>query len=227
MPRRLPHRTALPLSSPSRSRRICLLFGLAQRRLAFAGQADALLEGARACWGSGGQPGERRRQWHRSVACLGPDDARRSPAATANAASRWAPWTWPCGMPRPAAGLPLHRFLARRLGLAEDYPQRVPVYAGGGYLSARRPGTPGGGAALRRSRLHPRQDQDRRGRAGPGPAPYRQGAAGSRRRFAAGGRRDEPLRRGGAVDAAKALAPLGLWWFEDICDPTISLPRPK
>ncbi|MFN2915755.1 mandelate racemase, partial [Escherichia coli] len=28
---------------------------------------------------------------------------------------------------------PLHRFLARRLGLAEDYPQRVPVYAGGGY----------------------------------------------------------------------------------------------
>lgn len=23
----------------------------------------------------------------------------------------------------------------------------------------------------------------------------------------------------GAVDAAKALAPLGLWWFEDICDP--------
>ena len=28
-----------------------------------------------------------------------------------------------------AAGLPLHRFLARRLGLAEDYPQRVPVYA--------------------------------------------------------------------------------------------------
>ena len=30
-----------------------------------------------------------------------------------------------------AAGLPLHR-LARRLGLAEDYPQRVPV-AGGGY----------------------------------------------------------------------------------------------
>lgn len=32
-----------------------------------------------------------------------------------------------------AAGLPLHRFLARRLGLAEDYPQRVPVYAGGGY----------------------------------------------------------------------------------------------
>ncbi len=32
-----------------------------------------------------------------------------------------------------AAGLPLHRFLARRLGLAEDYPQRVPIYAGGGY----------------------------------------------------------------------------------------------
>ncbi|MGC3645958.1 mandelate racemase, partial [Pseudomonas aeruginosa] len=30
-------------------------------------------------------------------------------------------------------GLPLHRFLARRVGLAEDYPQRVPVFAGGGY----------------------------------------------------------------------------------------------
>ena len=107
----------------------------------------------------------------------------------------------------PGAG---GRLSAARTGLRR---RRLP-------LSARRPGTPGRGtAALRRSRLHPRQDQDRRGRAGPGPAPYRQGAAGSRRRFAAGGRRDEPLRRGGAVDAAKALAPLGLWWFEDICDP--------
>lgn len=32
-----------------------------------------------------------------------------------------------------AAGLPMHRFLARRLGLAQDYPRRVPVYASGGY----------------------------------------------------------------------------------------------
>ena len=89
---------------------------------------------ARACWGSGGQPGERRRQWHRSVACLGPDDARREarrPRRTLRRGGRPGHGLWDAAA--KAAGLPLHRFLARRLGLAEDYPQRVPVYAGGGY----------------------------------------------------------------------------------------------
>lgn len=128
-----------------------------------------------------------------------------------------------------AAGLPLHRFLARRLGLAEDYPQRVPVYAGGGY--------PYPHDDLGRLEEELRRFVD----LGYTHAKIKIGAAGldqDRRRI------DRALRvlgdasrlavdamnrydAEGAVDAAKALAPLGLWWFEDICDPTISLPRPK
>ncbi len=125
-----------------------------------------------------------------------------------------------------AAGLPLHRFLARRLGLAEDYPQRVPVYAGGGY--------PYPHDDLGRLEEELRRFVD----LGYTHAKIKIGAAGldqDRRRI------DRALRvlgdasrlavdamnrydAEGAVDAAKALAPLGLWWFEDICDPTISYP---
>lgn len=120
-----------------------------------------------------------------------------------------------------AAGLPLHRFLARRLGLAEDYPQRVPVYAGGGY--------PYPYDDLGRLEEELRRFID----LGYTHAKIKVGAAGldqDRRRI------DRALRvlgdasrlavdamnrydAEGAVDAAKALAPLGLWWFEDICDP--------
>lgn len=120
-----------------------------------------------------------------------------------------------------AAGLPLHRFLARRLGLAEDYPQRVPVYAGGGY--------PYPHDDLGRLEEELRRFVD----LGYTHAKIKIGAAGldqDRRRI------DRALRvlgdasrlavdamnrydAEGAVDAAKALAPLGLWWFEDICDP--------
>ncbi|HBO1227251.1 mandelate racemase [Pseudomonas aeruginosa] len=116
-----------------------------------------------------------------------------------------------------AAGLPLHRFLARRLGLAEDYPQRVPVYAGGGY--------PYPHDDLGRLEEELRRFVD----LGYTHAKIKIGAAGldqDRRRI------DRALRvlddasrlavdamnrydAEGAVDAAKALAPLGLWWFED------------
>lgn len=106
-------------------------------------------------------------------------------------------------------------------GLAEDYPQRVPVYAGGGY--------PYPHDDLGRLEEELRRFVD----LGYTHAKIKIGAAGldqDRRRI------DRALRvlgdasrltvdamnrydAEGAVDAAKALAPLGLWWFEDICDP--------
>ncbi|HBN8233536.1 TPA: mandelate racemase [Pseudomonas aeruginosa] len=120
-----------------------------------------------------------------------------------------------------AAGLPLHRFLARRLGLAQDYPRCVPVYASGGY--------PYPHDDLARLEEELRRFVD----LGYTHAKIKIGAAGLDRDLR---RIDTALRvlgdasrlavdamnrydAGGAVDAAKALAPLGLWWFEDICDP--------
>ena len=119
------------------------------------------------------------------------------------------------------AGLPLHRFLADRLGRQEPVPERVPVYAGGGYLY------PAEDSALLAEEMRRLADF---------------GYARAKIKIAAAGLAQD-LRRidvasaalGGpgrlAVDAmnaydgpaalaaAAALAPLGLWWFEDVCDP--------
>jgi L-alanine-DL-glutamate epimerase-like enolase superfamily enzyme len=115
------------------------------------------------------------------------------------------------------AGLPLHRFLADRLGREE--PDRVPVYAGGGYPY------PADDLARLAEEMHRLADL------GYTRAKIKIGAAGLaqdlRRIEVASTALGGPL----AVDAmnaydgpaalaaAAALAPLGLWWFEDVCDP--------
>ena len=144
-----------------------------------------------------------------------------SPAATANAASRWAPWTWRCGMPRPRP--PACRCIGswrdawgwrktirsayRSTPAAATYPhddlgrleEELRRFVDLGYTHAK---IKIGAAGL---------DQDRRriDRA------LRVLGDASRLAVDAMNRYDAE----GAVDAAKALAPLGLWWFEDICDP--------
>ncbi len=119
------------------------------------------------------------------------------------------------------AGLPLHRFLANRLGREEPVPERVPVYAGGGYP-------------------YPADDlarlaEEMRGLADLGytRAKIKIGAAGLaqdlRRIEVAAAALGGPGRLAvdamnaydgpAALAAVAALAPLGLWWFEDVCDP--------
>jgi L-alanine-DL-glutamate epimerase-like enolase superfamily enzyme len=119
------------------------------------------------------------------------------------------------------AGLPLHRFLAGRLGRAEAVPQRVGVYAAGGYrypdddvarlaeemrrltgLGYTRAKIKIGGAALA---------QD-----------LRRVEAAAARLATPGHLAVDAMNaydRDAGLAAAAALAPLGLWWFEDICDP--------
>jgi len=116
---------------------------------------------------------------------------------------------------------PLHRFLADRLGHQPALPSRVRAYAGGGYYFPRNDiallsdeikafADRGfidvkikiGGTTL---------DQDRRridaaATCIAGPAHLAVDAMNS-------------YDHDGAREAARALAPLGLWWFEDICDP--------
>jgi len=119
------------------------------------------------------------------------------------------------------AGLPLQRFLADRLGRGDSIPDRVPVYAGGGYP-------------------YPADDlarlaEEMRGLADLGytRAKIKIGAAGLaqdlRRIEVAAAALGGPGRLAvdamnaydgpAALAAAAALAPLGLWCFEDICDP--------
>jgi L-alanine-DL-glutamate epimerase-like enolase superfamily enzyme len=119
------------------------------------------------------------------------------------------------------AGLPLHRFLAKRLGRDAKAAPRVRVYAGGGYLYPE-------------DDLARLSDEMRRvADLGFTHAKMKIGAAGldqDRRRIEAA-----TARLAGsshlAVDAmnafdlesglaaASALSRFGLWWFEDICDP--------
>jgi len=117
-------------------------------------------------------------------------------------------------------GVPLHRFLAGALGSANAAAD-VPVYASGGYL-------------------YPSGDRERlaeevrslvvRGyndvKIKIGAAPLEQdverietalGALSSRGRLAVDAMNQYDAVRAGA--AAAAFAPLGLWWFEDICNP--------
>ena len=119
------------------------------------------------------------------------------------------------------ADLPLHRFLADRLGSKAQNPSRVRVYAGGGYRypqddiarlsdEMRRFAELGfthakikiGSVAL---------DQDRR----------RIEAAAAQLPDCGHLAVDamNTYDADAALAAAAALAPLGLWWFEDICDP--------
>jgi L-alanine-DL-glutamate epimerase-like enolase superfamily enzyme len=120
------------------------------------------------------------------------------------------------------AELPLHQFLAGVFGSGGNSasPQRVPAYAGGGYL-------------------YPHDDITRLTEEiqrfldlGFTHAKIKIGAAGlaqDRRRIEAATRHLDPARlavdamntydAATAMTAATELAPFGLWWFEDICDP--------
>lgn len=119
------------------------------------------------------------------------------------------------------AGLPLYRFLARRLGRGEALPDRVPVYAGGGYAYPRddlaclademrrlvdlgytRAKIKIGGAALT-------QDLKRVEAAA--------AVLGGGATLAVDAMNSHSPEAG--LAAAAALAPFDLWWFEDICDP--------
>ncbi|HZS82165.1 MAG TPA: enolase C-terminal domain-like protein [Stellaceae bacterium] len=120
------------------------------------------------------------------------------------------------------AGLPLYRFLAARLGrkVAEP-PATLPVYAGGGYYYPR-----DDVARLADEIARLRDGGYTRVKIKIGSAPLKEDL---RRIEAAQRRLDAPGCL--AVDAmnaygpeasraaAEALAPLGLWWFEDVCDP--------
>jgi D(-)-tartrate dehydratase len=119
------------------------------------------------------------------------------------------------------AGLPLHRFLADRLGRGDSVSDRVPVYAGGGYPYP----------ADDLARLA--EEMRRLGGLGYTRAKIKIGAAGlaqDLRRIETAAAQlagpgclavdamnayDGPA----ALAAAATLAPLGLWWFEDVCDP--------
>lgn len=118
------------------------------------------------------------------------------------------------------AELPLHRFLAGVLGNETADPSRVQAYAGGGYLY------PDDDIARLSEEIQRFVDL------GFTRAKIKIGAAGldrDRRRIEAVTRRLDPGRlavdamntydAAAAMTAAAALAPLGLWWFEDVCDP--------
>lgn len=118
------------------------------------------------------------------------------------------------------AGLPLHRFLADRLGNKTAASTRVRVYAGGGYVY------PQNDIARLSDEMHRYVD-----------------LGFTHAKMKIGADLNQDLRRIEAaaaqlsghghlavdamntydidtgVAAATALAPLGLWWFEDVCDP--------
>lgn len=119
------------------------------------------------------------------------------------------------------AGSPLHRFLADRVGRGPEAPARVRVYAGGGYY-------------------HPRDDMARLSEEirrfadlGYSHAKIKIGGAGldqDRRRIEVAARQladsghlavdaMNSCHAGSGLTTAAMLAPFGLWWFEDICDP--------
>lgn len=117
------------------------------------------------------------------------------------------------------AGLPLHRFLADRLG--RPVPERVPVYAGGGYPYPADDLARLGDEMRRLADLGYRRAKIKIGAAGLARDLRRIEAAAA----ALGGAGNLAVDAMNAYDgpaalaAAAALAPLGLWWFEDVCDP--------
>jgi L-alanine-DL-glutamate epimerase-like enolase superfamily enzyme len=119
------------------------------------------------------------------------------------------------------AGLPLHRVLADRLGGGNPAPDRVPVYAGGGYLYPTDDLARLGDEMRRLADLGYSRAKIKIGAAGQAQDLRRIEAAsaalGGAGRLAVDAMNayDGPA----ALAAAAALAPLGLWWFEDVCDP--------
>jgi L-alanine-DL-glutamate epimerase-like enolase superfamily enzyme len=120
------------------------------------------------------------------------------------------------------AGLPLHRFLRGRLGRMIDDAPKVRVYAAGGYYYPRDDAARLAGEMQRFTELGFRHAKIKIG----GPDLARDL---SRVEIAAatlpGGSANLAVDALNAYDAAtglavaSALAPLELWWFEDVCDP--------
>ena len=119
------------------------------------------------------------------------------------------------------ANQPLHRFLAARFGQAGGTPARIPVYAGGGYLY------PSNDIARLADEIRQFRDLGytrakikigSRG-SGSGPAADRCGRGNSSGPDHLAVDAMNLYADPSALRAAAALAPLGLWWFEDICDP--------
>jgi len=117
------------------------------------------------------------------------------------------------------AGLPLHRFLADRLG--RPALKRVPVYAGGGYPYPADDLARLGDEMRRLADLGYTRAKIKIGTAGLAQDLRRIEVASA----ALGGPGQLAVDAMNAYDgpaalaAAAALAPLGLWWFEDVCDP--------
>jgi L-alanine-DL-glutamate epimerase-like enolase superfamily enzyme len=118
------------------------------------------------------------------------------------------------------AELPLYRFLAGVLGTGTMSPRRVRAYAGGGYLYPDDDVTRLTEEIQRFLDLGFTHAKVKIGAAGP---------VGDRRRIEAATRYLDPGRlavdamntydTAAAMTAAAELAPFGLWWFEDVCDP--------
>jgi D(-)-tartrate dehydratase len=119
------------------------------------------------------------------------------------------------------ARLPLYRLLADRTAGPESPSPTVSVYAGGGYYY------PSDDIALLTDEIRRLRDLGyRRAKIKVGSAPLAQDL----KRIEAAARVLEgpehlavdaiyAYTSASSLDAADALAPLGLWWFEDICDP--------
>jgi L-alanine-DL-glutamate epimerase-like enolase superfamily enzyme len=120
------------------------------------------------------------------------------------------------------AGLPLYRFLARRLGREAAMPSRVRVYAAGGYVYPRDDIARLSQEVRRFADLGFTHTKIKIGSAGLAQDCRRIEAAAAQ---LPGGYAHLAVDAiysydaGIAPAAAAMLAPFGLWWFEDICDP--------
>ena len=119
------------------------------------------------------------------------------------------------------AGLPLYRFLADRLGRKAATTTRVRVYAGGGYLYPKNDIARLSDEMRRFVNLGFTHAKIKIGSAGLDEDVRRIEAAAAQllgyRHLAVDAMNTYDLDCG--LAAATALAPLGLWWFEDVCDP--------
>lgn len=119
------------------------------------------------------------------------------------------------------AGLPLHRFLADRLGEPAPAVPDVPVYAGGGYYYPDDDVARLEDEVRRLSALGYQRVKIKIG-SRPVAEDLKRIEAAARLLPGAGHLAVDAMNAydpAGARAAAAALAPFGLWWFEDICDP--------